>query len=821
MSPAPRLIPEAQIIPSAAGLLALVGGRLEVISVGIDGSRQESLLELLRAGSGIDAIRAETGLGVLQSEAVVDRLAQLGLVSTESAPATFIDPSSLFPPAQRVAPPNEPDYTVLLVGLGRLGLVLLRSLLQFSHFRLRLFDPTEIEPHDVSPWYRPEDLGRAKSEIVARWLGAAKRAGARPEILRRPPPARLDLEVDEALAPADVVVCCLDQPSALASRLAAACRPLGTSLVVTQLVTDGAVIDPVAAPNTLVTHGCANCATLYRADTDPWALAIQPFLAARFPRPAPWRHRQTPEQIAVVADLACLALRRALDIRAGRRFADGRATRVNFDRWTVDAPAVPKHYACRLCFPLLAPPSESLTTRLRSAASPVEPVVLAERLRPLVGAPYGLFEPPHRPDPVERQAIFNAFRRRGVEPLHNPLANAYRVTGARRIGRRSTIQHQFSEYLAIDDSRTAEAIAMVEGLERLFTMDYCPPERIVQGTYGDLEPRALDPRSLPLYAPEQYDEPGFPLQRFSPHEPLRWIEGVSLEDGQPRLVPLDFVCSTSEPAIYHATSSGAACHGSLSQAVVNAVYETVERDAFVVAWLNRLSLPRVDVAAETADPFAVRDTLRRLGFELTVVDLTMDLEIPVLLGVLRDRHNPDFLLVDMVARLDPQQALTKLCRELAQFCRPYLRTPSCFESELTRESDPSKVWTFPDHLAFYQAREKQRYADFLTASTQLQSMRAPAGRTEGADSRHELERLSSSLARRGYHVVVVDCTVPMLARLGLHAVKVVIPGLHPLNAGHRRRILGGARLYRLPVEMGFLSREHTLAELNPWPHPFW
>ena len=77
------------------------------------------------------------------------------------------------------------------------------------------------------------------------------------------------------------------------------------------------------------------------------------------------------------------------------------------------------------------------------------------------------------------------------------------------------------------------------------------------------------------------------------------------------------------------------------------------------------------------------------------------------------------------------------------------------------------------------------------------------------------------LARRGHDIIVVDCTVPMLEDLGLHVVKVAVPGLQPLNAGHHRRVLGGRRLYRAPLAMGVRAAESTFAELNPWPHPFW
>jgi ribosomal protein S12 methylthiotransferase accessory factor len=85
----------------------------------------------------------------------------------------------------------------------------------------------------------------------------------------------------------------------------------------------------------------------------------------------------------------------------------------------------------------------------------------------------------------------------------------------------------------------------------------------------------------------------------------------------------------------------------------------------------------------------------------------------------------------------------------------------------------------------------------------------------------ELQAVLARLGQRGYQVIVVDCTVPLLRELSLYAVKVLIPGLQPLNAGHRYAVLGGRRVYEAPRLMGLAQRDRRLAELNPWPHPFW
>jgi ribosomal protein S12 methylthiotransferase accessory factor len=820
---ASRLNPYARLLPSPKGLLLPGEEGVEVIAVDLDPDDQSKLLELLHQGCELDELVGRTALPADKVKLLIDRLTEVGLLTDSTSRQAVVERGRFFSEISTVVVPNEPRCRILLLGLGQLGLLLLRELLQHEHFEVHIAGPGRVEAWDVSPFYRDDELGYSKTDLVYESLGPLMRSR-----VRRVSPAclsRLAAEDDlqTALIDVDAAVCCLDQPSEWSARLVHACHARGVGLVVAQLTAEGGFIDPtLASTHADLAHGCPNCAALYRADSNPWEAALPPYLAMRFPGSAPWRYRHDFGRVTVIAQLTVLALRKALDITKNRRPADGKAVRIDVELGRVETLNVPKHYACSFCYPRSEARPTRLNAELEAAVVPLDLDVLADRLPPLIGSPYGLFEPGVQMMTTQyRQAIFGAFRGRGVEPLQNRLANAQRVTSVRRVVRGTQVRFQYGDYLDLDQSRTAEAIAMVEGIERLFTIDYCAPERIVQGTYVELKSNALNPDTLPLYAQEQYAEPGFPLKKYDPSLPLRWIEGVELTDGRSCLVPLDFIHAGTECGIYHATSNGAACHSSLSQAIVNAIYETIERDALMVAWLNRLVLPGVEVTARDPDPYALRDTFDRLGFELAVVDLTLDLEIPVLLGVLRDRRNPDFLLANMVASLNPQRALAKLCRELAQFSYGYLRDRGCFVTTVTQSMNPDDVWAFQDHLAFYQTRDKHRYVDFLTQAPRSRRLSEAARAPTFPDASMELAELKERLAQRGYRVIVVDCTVPMVAQLGLRVVKVVIPGLQPLNAGHRRRVLGGNRLYQVPVELGLAECEKTLAELNPWPHPFW
>ena len=55
---------------------------------------------------------------------------------------------------------------LMLVGLGELGLAVLRELLAHERFRLRIFDPVPVRAVDLGPFYRTEDLQAPKQAVV-------------------------------------------------------------------------------------------------------------------------------------------------------------------------------------------------------------------------------------------------------------------------------------------------------------------------------------------------------------------------------------------------------------------------------------------------------------------------------------------------------------------------------------------------------------------------------------------------------------------------------------------------------------------------------
>ena len=84
----------------------------------------------------------------------------------------------------------------------------------------------------------------------------------------------------------------------------------------------------------------------------------------------------------------------------------------------------------------------------------------------------------------------------------------------------------------------------------------------------------------------------------------------------------------------------------------------------------------------------------------------------------------------------------------------------------------------------------------------------------------ELAVVLRSLQRRSLDAIVVDLTLPEIASAGLRVVRAIVPGLIPLTFGQRFVAKGGARLYHVPVSVGYRATAFREDELNPAPHPF-
>ncbi len=368
------------------------------------------------------------------------------------------------------------------------------------------------------------------------------------------------------------------------------------------------------------------------------------------------------------------------------------------------------------------------------------------------------------------------------------------------------------------DLSRAVAKAVFEAIER-----YCAAfvDRSALAWGRAAGPQFLVEDRLPLYADFQYSLPAWPFVPMTTQSEVYWVRGESLRTGTPALVPaalvyLPYTPSTPAEVIGPSTSTGMAASWSRVAACIAGYFEVCERDAFAIMWMNRLSLPRLRVRPGSA--LAAELRLIVGDSDLTLVNLTNDLGVPVVMAVLRRQlGGRPVVTLGLAARAAYSAACRKAALEAAaEYERLRERQCDPRTSGWMAASDFANVVDFEWHSQVYLEETMQPHLEFLGASPQEQEVEElPALAGEGqALLRAALDQSVDRLP----DVVAVDLATREFRELGVHVVKVVAPCAVPLNADHRYPWLGHRRLYETPEWFGIETRSPQ--DLNPMPHPF-
>ncbi len=368
----------------------------------------------------------------------------------------------------------------------------------------------------------------------------------------------------------------------------------------------------------------------------------------------------------------------------------------------------------------------------------------------------------------------------------------------------------------------AEAAAIGEALER-YAGSYVPKERVLVAAAEDLG-GAVDPGRFALFSDEQYSRAGFPFLPFRRDTVVGWVEGFSIPDGRPAFLPVQLVYMpwarrvSREIRIGHATSSGLACAATLEEAILVGLLELVERDAFMLVWHDRLSLPLLEWSGDEAVTRIDERYFAPSRLRYSAVDLSVFFGVPTVLGVV---HGPRAALgaLGVGAACAPRVEIAWRKALSEAFSVPRWVRDRALEEPDRLGRPTATIDTFDDHTLYYADEAHAERAAFLDASAERRELRRVEP-LEGEDVLAQIEAVCRRLAEHGVSAYAVDVTSPDVASAGLHVVHVIAPELCQLDVVEGARFLGGRRLYHTAFEAGLVARPLEASDLNPDPHPF-
>jgi ribosomal protein S12 methylthiotransferase accessory factor len=334
---------------------------------------------------------------------------------------------------------------------------------------------------------------------------------------------------------------------------------------------------------------------------------------------------------------------------------------------------------------------------------------------------------------------------------------------------------------------------------------------------------AVEPERFALFSAGQYEQPGFGFRPFTAETRVAWVAGRSLPDGRDAWLPAELVFlgdAAVDPAsrIAYSTSSGMACAERLDDALVRGLCEVLERDAFMIAWANRLSLPRLDWSADAAITALDQRLFAPVGLAYAAIDLSAFHCLPSVLAVVRGSlGRPGALGVGAGTAPTVERAWWKALSEAFAARAAGAKLELLGGGELGERG--AAVASFEDHIRYFADETRARAASFLDASTDQVSV-AAVPPLEGRSAREEVAALCARVAAGRSSAYAVDVTSPDVRDLGLTVVKVIAPELCMLDVVHAARFLGGRRLYDAAFELGLRAEPLVPECVNPEPHPF-
>ena len=300
-------------------------------------------------------------------------------------------------------------------------------------------------------------------------------------------------------------------------------------------------------------------------------------------------------------------------------------------------------------------------------------------------------------------------------------------------------------------------------------------------------------RGTPDTVENAVDPAAFVCREQPAGESIRWVPGVELRSNETVALPAAFVSHPPPEQRYRpAVTTGLGLGNSGVEALLSGLYEVIERDAAMLAWYS--SFDPLALSVETDRVETMRSRAASEGLSVTLLLLTMDVDVPVVTAVVHRDEWPRFatgIAADLDARAAGASALAEAVQNWMEL----------------RGMGPERAAAASGAIG--------RYADLPEAASSLlnTAVSVDAGdlSTEVADGEAELETVLDRLAAADLTAYAARTTTRDIEALGFEAVRVLVPAAQPLAFDE---MYFGERAETAPVSLGFeprLDREH---------HPF-
>jgi ribosomal protein S12 methylthiotransferase accessory factor len=364
--------------------------------------------------------------------------------------------------------------------------------------------------------------------------------------------------------------------------------------------------------------------------------------------------------------------------------------------------------------------------------------------------------------------------------------------------------------------------------------DFFYRKTIAKKFYLEIKNEAVDIFKLAGFSNEQ--KKNIDILKFDEKTVFGWVPSRSITSEKKIWCPAQLVSSkyfrenvkkigddnNNEPMLRWSVTTGIATGQSLEEALAKGILEVVERDAFMISYLNKLSPPIVNLdnlAEQDSDLEKILKYFRRYNLEVYFIQLPTDFPAHVYFAIVIDRTGlGPALCAGASADFDLK---TCLIDGLAETLNVRLNLKKSFREE----TGPLEKLNRRGRLLWWAKEENTPKIDFFLRGVKIKldlekeiSIFDKHGEKSSRRKYYaeKLDTLKKYLRDKKYEAVYVELTDPDIRKIGFRSVQVVIPELQPMHLDESIPYFGGKRLKEIPQKFGYKPAE----ELNIVPHPF-
>jgi len=366
---------------------------------------------------------------------------------------------------------------------------------------------------------------------------------------------------------------------------------------------------------------------------------------------------------------------------------------------------------------------------------------------------------------------------------------------------------------------TAILKALAEAIERYNNFAFFEENVGYTGSYSKIRKKAINPKKFIFFSDKQLSQKKYKKFLINDNSLFRWTKFKLLTDKKSYYIPCQLVYLSyrpvnKEPVIYPSISTGAAGHFTLNSALLNGIYEVLERDAFMIYYLNKLKPRRYDLIASSNKKIkTLLEIAKRYHLQIISLDIRTNINVPTVASVIIDRSGlSKAVSVGLKSHLNAEKAIVGSINE-AFHTRTWIREAYIRDSKSVTRSELIKDSSIKNRGIFWYSLKSICKINFLINNLELIKIRHKNDKLTVKD---QIFKLKDALKEKGYKIYYKDITSKYFKDIPFKVVKVVIPGMQPIYLNEKYPLLGGERMRQVPGELGYKIK----GNLNIYPHPF-